>query len=148
MLAFAMKVNAQDAFMTSGGDAKGSGGSVSYSVGQIVDVYQKGTNGSVSQGVQQPYEISVVYGEIDGIELKCTVYPNPTTKSVTLNIKDFNSVNLSYFLFDIRGRELDSNKISGNDTYIYMENLEEGIYFVKVLDKNKDLKTFKILKRK
>lgn len=147
VMAFAMNMKAQDAFMTTSGEAKSSGGSVSYSVGQIVDINQKGTNGSVSQGVQQPYEISVVYGEIDGIDLKCTIYPNPTVKSVTLNIEDFNSVNFAYYLFNVNGKNLASDKIYDNHTVISLENFEEGLYFIKVVDKEKHLKTFKILKR-
>ncbi|MCP4553263.1 MAG: T9SS C-terminal target domain-containing protein, partial [Bacteroidetes bacterium] len=41
---------------TSGGEASGSGGAVSYSVGQVVCQTYSGTNGSVAEGVQQPYE--------------------------------------------------------------------------------------------
>ena len=37
----------------SGGDATGSGGSVAYSVGQIVYTTSTGTTGSVAQGVEQ-----------------------------------------------------------------------------------------------
>ena len=37
----------------SGGDATGSGGSVAYSVGQIVYTTPTGTTGSVAQGVEQ-----------------------------------------------------------------------------------------------
>jgi hypothetical protein len=42
-----------------GGEATGSGGSVSYSVGQVVYTTNTGINGSVAQGVQQPYEFQM-----------------------------------------------------------------------------------------
>ena len=53
-------LQAQTSVNAIGGDATGSGGSVSYSVGQVVYTTNKGTNGSVVEGVQQPYEILVV----------------------------------------------------------------------------------------
>src|SRR6056297_978638 len=54
--------NAQQAMPASGGDASGSGGFVSYSVGQVVYTTHTGANGSVAQGVQQTYEIAVESG--------------------------------------------------------------------------------------
>ena len=57
-----LALQAQEVISSSGGNVSGSGGSVSYSVGQVVYTTNTGTNGSVAQGVQQPYEISVVTG--------------------------------------------------------------------------------------
>ena len=53
---------AQEVIPTSGGTASGSGGSASYTIGQMIYTTNNGVNGSVSQGIQQPYEISVVSG--------------------------------------------------------------------------------------
>ncbi len=53
-------LQAQTSVNATGGNASGSGGSASYSVGQVVYTTHTGTNGSVAQGVQQPFEISVV----------------------------------------------------------------------------------------
>ena len=56
-------LQAQEAIPATGGEASGSGGSASYTVGQVVYTTNVGTNGnSVAEGVQQPYEISVVTG--------------------------------------------------------------------------------------
>ena len=63
---------------TSGGEASGSGGTATYTVGQVVYHTHSGTNGSVAEGVQQPYEISVVTGiEETAISLiNISAYPN------------------------------------------------------------------------
>jgi hypothetical protein len=53
-------LQAQEVIPAVGGNASGSGGSVSYSVGQVAYQTHTGTNGSVVEGVQQPYEISVL----------------------------------------------------------------------------------------
>jgi hypothetical protein len=47
----------QQTIPTSGGEVTGCGGSSSYSVGQVVYATHTGSNGSISQGVQQSYEI-------------------------------------------------------------------------------------------
>ena len=46
--------NAQQAYLTAGGNINGAGGSVSYSVGQTAYMFNTGANGNVQQGVQQP----------------------------------------------------------------------------------------------
>jgi hypothetical protein len=141
-------LQAQTSVNATGGNASGSGGSASYSVGQVVYTTNTGTNGSVSQGVQQPYEISVVTGieEAKGINLSVSAYPNPTTDYLTLSIGEFEISNLSYQLYDMNGKLLQSEKISGNQTSIVMSNLVPSSYFVKVIQGNKEVKTFKIIK--
>lgn len=141
-------LQAQESVNITGGNASGSGGSASYSVGQVVYTTNTGTNGSVAQGVQQSFEISVVTGIEDAksINLTVSVYPNPTTDYLTLDVKDFDLSNLSFQLYDINGRLLQSQKITGNRTSIRMSNLLAAIYFVKVIQGNRDVKTFKIIK--
>ena len=141
-------VNAQQTVCVAGGDAVGSGGTSSYSVGQVVYTNNKGTNGSVAQGVQQPYEISVVSAieEAKGIHLSVLAYPNPTTDFLILRIDEFEISNLSFQLYDMNGKLLQSKKITGNQTSIVMSNLVPANYFVKVTQGNKEVKTFKIIK--
>jgi hypothetical protein len=141
-------VQAQTSVNATGGDATGSGGSVSYSVGQVVYTSHTGTSGTVAEGAQQPYEISVVTGleEAKGINLSVAAYPNPTTDYLTLEVKDFNVSNLLFQLYDMQGKLLQSEKITGNQTSIVMSNLVPATYFVKVVQGNKEVKTFKIIK--
>ena len=149
LLASTFSVKAQDTTSTSGGNALGSGGSASYTIGQVVFTYQVGSNGSVSQGVQQPYEISTALEteEAIGITLQCIIYPNPTTSNVILKIENYNIENLKYFIFDINGRRIANKKITSNETLIYMENLAEASYFIRIMENTKELKTFKIIKK-
>ena len=141
-------LQAQTSINATGGDASGSGGSASYSVGQVVYTTNTGTNGTVAQGVQQPYEISVVTGieEAKGINLSVTAYPNPTTDYLTLSIAEFEISNLSYQLYDMNGKLLQNAKITGNQTSIVMSNLFPANYFLRVIHGNKEVKTFKIIK--
>jgi hypothetical protein len=137
---------AQQATTASGGDASGSGGSVAYSVGQIVYTTNTGSNGSVAQGVQQPYEISITLGLLEtDIKLNLSAYPNPTTNYLMLQIDNFDKA-LSYQLYDISGKLLESNTVVANSTTIKMEQYATATYFLKVTQNNKEIKTFKIIK--
>ena len=144
---------AQENANAAGGDALGSGGTASYSVGQVLYTTNTGTNGSVAQGVQQPYEISVVTGleEVKGINLSVEAYPNPTTDFLTLSIDDNVQIRhalsqLSFQLYDSNGKLLQHDKITGTHTGIVMSNLIPAAYFLKVTEGNKEVKTFKIIK--
>jgi hypothetical protein len=142
-------LHAQTAVPAGGGKAEGTGGSVSYSVGQVTYTTNASvSNGTVAQGVQQPFEISNVLGleEATGINLKASAYPNPTTDYLTLEVIDFQLSNLTFQLCDMQGKLLQSGKITGNQTSISMSNFLPSIYFVQVNRGNKEVKTFKIIK--
>jgi len=141
-------VQAQENILVSGGEAKGSGGSVSFSVGQIFYTSNNNINGSVGQGVQQPLEISVVIGikEAKDISLQCSVYPNPTADFLTLKVEDYEIQHLTYKLYDINGKLLENKNVKSNVMSIEMQNLAPACYFLKVYDNQKEVKTFKIIK--
>ena len=141
-------VNAQNVIPSSGGNIIGSGGSVSFSVGQVVYNTNTGTNASVAQGVQQPYEISIVNGieEANSINLYCAVYPNPTRDFIKLRIENYKFEKLTYQLYDISGKQLSKNKIENAETNIFMKNFVPATYLLKIFKGSKELKTFKIIK--
>ena len=141
-------LQAQESVNATGGNALGSGGSVSYSVGQLTYQTHVGTNGSVAEGVQQPFEISIIteIKEAKGINLSVSAYPNPTTDYLQLKVESEKLKDLSYQLYDISGKLLQSEKITGSQTSIVMSNLVPATYFVKVIESNREVKTFKIIK--
>jgi hypothetical protein len=138
---------AQNNTVSSGGDALGSGGSVSYSVGQVLySTTNISSNGFVTQGLQQPYDISVVTGIESTLHLEMSVYPNPTTNFLYINLKDQKIENLSYHLFDLQGRELQREKITMEFITLKMETFPPSTYFLKITDGIKPVKTIKIIK--
>ena len=141
-------LSAQQSINSSGGNGSGTGGSFSYTVGQIDYVAATGTNGSISQGVQQPYEFFTLgTNDYPTILLQAVVYPNPTTENVNLVVSNYSLENLEFELYDITGKTILLQKITTAETSISMENLSTGNYFVVVNENNKKLKTFKIIKK-
>jgi hypothetical protein len=135
----------QEIVTTAGGEATGSG-TVSYSIGQVVYSNTTGSNGSVSQGVQQAYEIVDAIGEAVEINLELTAYPNPTNSALTLNIGNYNNQNLSYRLCDMQGKLLDSKKVIHSSTEIGMQGLPASTYLLNIVDSESLIKTFRIIK--
>ena len=146
---FNIVIQAQNTIPATGGNATGTGGSVSYTVGQITYQTISGTNGIVNQGVQQPYEISVVTSirNTEEINLKCFVYPNPTGGITKLIFESSNFENLRIRLFELNGRLLLDKQVDSRETEISLENLSSSIYFLKVYKRNSEVKVFKIVKK-
>jgi len=140
--------NAQQAVSTAGGEATGAGGTMSFTIGQSDYITITGNSGMVMQGVQQPFEILVVTGiESDNkITLECTVYPNPATDFLTLKIPRDYLENPSYQLLDINGKLLKVRLIEKAETSISLQDCPPATYLLKVVDKNKEIKTFQIIK--
>ena len=136
---------AQESPTATGGEAMGTGGTASYSIGQVFYTTHLGTNYNVAQGVQQAYEISTTVGinEI-AINLELSVYPNPTTNYLTLKVEK--PEGLSYQVYDMQGRLIASNKVVGISTKIEMGSLASATYFLNVVKDNQIIKTFRIIK--
>lgn len=140
-------IQAQESTNTSGGDATGSGGTVAYSVGQVVYTTNAGSTGSVSQGVQQSYVISNVGIKETALSISLTAFPNPTAENLTLQIIDYNNENLTYQLFDTQGKQLSNGQIVAQQTLINMNSLPTATYFINVVNQeNKKVQSFKIIK--
>ena len=138
-------LNAQTAVSSTGGDASGSGGSASYTVGQVVYTTATGTTGSVAQGVQQPYEVSITVG-VEEKTIGLAAFPNPTTDQLNLSVAGFTNQQYSYQLYDAAGKLVKSDKVSSSATSINTQALTPGIYLLSVLDNNSIIKTFRIIK--
>jgi len=138
---------AQESTNASGGDATGTGGTASYSVGQVVYTTNTGSTGSVAQGVQHAYEIFTVGIKETELNISLTAFPNPTTENLTLQISDYNNEQLSYQLFDMQGKQLSNGQITAQQTQINMNSLPTATYFVNVVNQeNKKVQSFKIIK--
>jgi hypothetical protein len=140
-------IYSQQTIPATGGDATGSGGSSSYTVGQLVYTTNTGS-GSVIQGVQQSIELFTLSNpELTTVNLSAVIYPNPTSDYVVLKISDTALYNLSYHLIDINGKAISNGSLTNGDTQINMQQLAVGMYILKVNQNNQELKTFKIIKK-
>ena len=141
-------VNAQNNTITTGADASNTNGSISYSIVQIDYISSCNASAFINQGLQQPYEVVTHSGnELIDITISAQVYPNPTVNNLIISIQNYNYENLTYKLFDIRGREIINGIISNSETIVNMQPFASSTYVLKLSKKNKEIKSFKILKK-
>jgi hypothetical protein len=138
----------QETVPSTGGDAIGTGGTSSFTVGQVFYTSNTSSTSSVSQGVQQAFEIQTLSNPgLLKVQLTAVTYPNPTTDYIVLKIRDTALENLQYSLFDLNGKTIVSKKITTSSTEINMRNFTIGVYLLKLTKKNQPIKTFKIIKK-
>lgn len=147
-MALLMSANAQSSIVATGGEATGNGGSVSFSVGQIVVQSNGDGTTTISEGVQQPYEISVVgVDDYPAITLNATVYPNPTLGQLQLSVSNEELLEKGEArIFDGSGKLLAVKRIVGQTTDFDLSPYAQGTYYLRVTDGKTTLKTFKVVK--
>ena len=140
---------AQQTIPATGGNGTNSSGTINYTVGQIGYSSVSNSQGSVDQGVQHAYEISVIDGlaEYESINLVVSTYPNPTIDFLHLQIENYNQYELHYQLLDLAGKVIRTQKVQYSVTRISMESLAASTYFLRILKDNTSIKTFKIIKQ-
>jgi ubiquitin len=142
----------QESVNTSGGNASGSGGSLSFSVGQAAYTSVVGSNGSLDVGIQHLYVISITTGTPEAHNIQLTVFPNPTSDRLALRIDNEllsagTVQKLSYQLYNLSGKMLLNDLIFSNETSINLNNLQPATYFLRVMQDKNENKTFKIIKK-
>lgn len=137
---------AQQSTTAGGGDATGSGGTMAYSIGQVVFTSNATRAGIKSRGVQHAYE-TVTVGIIQAeLNTSLTVFPIPVTDYLTLKIIDYNEKKLSYSLYDMHGRVVLFDQIVRQLTEINMLNMAAESYSLVVFSDGQVVKNMQIIK--
>ena len=146
LLFIGISANAQQATAASGGDASGSGGNVAFTVGQVDYSSFEDASGSVSQGVQKAFEIYTLGIKNTELNILLSVFPNPTSDMLTLDVSNYNSEPLSYQLYDMQNRLIHEEGISSNQTQIDLNDLSAATYFINIFQNDSQIQSFKIIK--
>jgi hypothetical protein len=99
--AMSFSIFSQEITVVAGGDISSSAGNVSYSIRQAIYTTSSSSSGSLSQGVQQSYEIFSIVGveDLKEITLEMAVFPNPVVDDLILKIDTELTDGFSYPLF-------------------------------------------------
>ena len=151
ILSFVISISlcAQSSINSAGAEATGQGGSLSYSVGQVVYSSSSSIAGAVSAGVQQVYEVSIATQVSEtNLNIDASVYPNPTTDFLILNVPEIEE-NYIYQVTDINGKQLNTGPINNIQTSLDFSSYVVGTYFIKLSGQaNSNIKTFQVIKNK
>lgn len=139
---------AQSGIVPAGGDAIGSSGSLSYSVGQVDYLVTDASAGKSNQGLQVPWEITVESGvENISIELVAKVHPNPVSDVLQLSIGDLLSEDMKYWIYDIQGKLIMESSLYEEKTGIDFSHLAASTYILHITSGQKIVKSFRIVKK-
>ena len=140
-------LRAQNSINSSGYDATGSGGSVSASIGQLVNNQYSGSTGIIQEGVQLPFElISLKQKRAVGNSYLWDVYPNPSSSLVYINVKNIKATNISISLFDNTGKLLLNENTPTDKISLNLTSFSAGIYLLKVYSGSDLLGSTQIIK--
>jgi hypothetical protein len=138
---------AQRATLPAGHDATGAGGTLSYSIGQVDYKFASNSNGSIAQGVQQPYEwLVLAVDEPVGGAFTAALQPNPANDQVTIAIAGTTTLPLRFDLRDAQGRLLRDGPITSTSISIPLNGLPSATYLVHVLEDGRPQTTFQLIK--
>ena len=163
-------LSGQSSFVSAGQSTSGLGEeSVSYSIGQVF--YQSARDDttpdgfSVTDGVQQPFEIRIQTVEEDDpllkefpqlshsdtnfekeTELSFQVFPNPFTSQVTINLEG-SADNVTAMISDAQGRLVFTQNIFSEQTNLELSAMGDGLYYLTVTKNNSPIQSFKLFKQ-
>lgn len=140
-----LSTQAQQNTVSSGGEANGTGGSASFSVGQIDYINNATTSGSMHQGVQQPFEFFHDLSVDNASLIDISLFPNPTNELVIMKLESFIS-DLNYILYDNKGKSILNGKIVENETALDMSLCAAGEYHLSLFRDQEKFQSFKIIK--
>jgi hypothetical protein len=138
---------AQEATLVAGGNAAGSDGSVSWSVGQVDYLNVQGSSGAITEGVQQPFELFPlsVEGDLKN-PWEVTIFPNPTTANAVIRFSETHVEEFVFVLLDMRGAILQSGRIDGREIELNVSQLPAAVYKVQINSSAGTSQVFKLVK--
>lgn len=143
------EVPAQTAILSTGNDRISPAGQVSFSIGQVFyqQNYVEG-NATIIQGVQQPYEISLLLNTAQGedISVNYSVFPNPVIDILNLVIPPSADHTYHIKLYDNKGLLLKEQIIYNKNTAIPMAGMKSAVYFIAIYQNEKLIELIRIMK--
>jgi hypothetical protein len=146
-IVFLSKASAQYTTISAGGNSSGNGGNISYSIGQVFCNTTVQGNYQISEGVQLSFDVpantAVQEAETD---INISIFPNPASDFISLKVKNETVKDLTYQLYNLQGKILQSEQLSSDETLINMSQYGSASYFLIITNQNQAIKTFKIIK--
>jgi hypothetical protein len=139
---------AQNVVTTAGSSFSSTTGSISFTIGESIAQTMTSGDKVITMGFQQPNITVSIINEQKYLGYDISAYPNPVSDELKLKLSRDGLKNLEYFLTDMNGKTILHGKVNGTLTTIYFNQLPSGFYILKVIDNNREVKTFKVIKEK
>ena len=120
-----------------------SNAKLSWTLGEMVTETFSVSGNSLTQGFQQGNYLYATVAE-NSENYNITVFPNPFSNVIIINTG--NLTGLTVQVFDMQGKILMERTIEKSNKQLDFSAFSQGIYFIKVMNKTTQLKSFKIQK--
>jgi len=138
-----LAVTAQEVLSTQGDSYSNASSNIDFTIGEvIVNTGTDGTN-DLTQGFHQT-NWNFVGMEDHSPSFKATVFPNPTSEELQIRTSSFE--NVTYSLYDSKGKLILQDKLSAEQTTVQVSQLASGSYSIILNNQTRNLKTFKLIK--
>jgi len=116
-----------------------------WSIGECITATHSAGDYVITQGLHQG---SYVITSVEDLraEIEISVYPNPTTDLLTINLEASARPSSVLTVTDINGKVLQQVEVTNETEQLNFSNYTAGIYFLTVKQANKLIKSFKIIK--
>ena len=120
--------------------------SMNWTIGQTATNTVSSDDMTLTQGFQQnSYTITDISADIiEAIEI--SVFPNPTSDIVFIELTSNEYSDLIIDIFDISGKFIDCKQITESKNQIQLSQYSSDMFLINIKQDNKILKTYKIIK--
>lgn len=139
-------IRAQEAVLPGGNFHSNGTSSISWSLGEAVIQTLRSADNIITQGFQQSRLTVTSVKEIPGLKMIISAFPNPTNSYINLKV-DGEIENLTFAVYDISGRVVTQGKMESNPTQVSFDQQSAGVYFIRVLKDNHEVRIFRIVKQ-
>ncbi len=145
LMSLCAQSHAQEAVVCTGGNANGSSGSISFSVGQIADDAHFDSDGSLSEGVQQAYPDLTTTVHSKAPAEAAQVFPTATNDKFNLVLPAGVGV-WSVQLYDPHGRLARKSVLPEGIHVLSLQPFAEGHYKLRIEHGNGPIQTFSLIR--
>jgi hypothetical protein len=135
----------QEVIATQGGVQSNTNASLEYTIGEVVIQTQSSINNDLTQGFHQT---TLVVTPIDNPfpEIEVNIYPNPMTEQLFIKTNAYK--NLTFSIYDEKGRIVIEEILESELTQVQVDFLANGQYFLVLKNDSQKLtiQTFKLIK--
>lgn len=140
------KPQVQQVLATAGGNGRNGEMIIDWSLGEPFVACFSAGNSSLTQGFLQPTLVVTAISESEDPTECIYAYPNPSQDVLIIQTDDAESKKLQYLLFNLNGKLLEKKPLVKTHVVINMANYPAGVYLLKIVKPDKELKTFEIIK--
>ena len=143
LLLSTLTTTAQEVISTQGDSYSNASANINFTIGEVV--INSGTDGinDLTQGFHQT-NWNFVGVEHHASNYEATIFPNPTSEVLFIRTSRFE--NVTYTLYDTKGKLILQDKLSAEQTPIQVSQLAAGSYSLILNKQTQNLKTFKLVK--